>query len=339
MLVMIQLTTRLSSTVTEVHSYHVPWFMYLLVLLALAGYTIIEVHHTRRDHVIEFPEAVKWSLFYISIALAFAIPVFFFISHQAAGEYVAAWAIEKALSLDNLFVMGLIFASFKVDHRLERRMLNYGIAGAIIFRLIFILAGLELLKRFEWVSIIFGLILMRAAWKAFQEARGGDELEEEVEITDKRLWKVLTKVLPIHHEFVGHKLTIKKDGKRMLTLMAAVILLIEFTDVIFAVDSVPAVLAVSPDRFIAYASNVFALLGLRALYFVYEAVADRFWALSWALSGILAWISFKMIAAPLGLHVPVAVSLAVLAVLLFGGIFVSLQWPKKIKEHPIHIED
>lgn len=328
-----------SEKATELHSYNVPWFMYAIVGLALAGYTAIEVHHTRKDHEIKFPEAVRWSIFYISIALAFAIPVFLFIGHQAAGEYLAAWAIEKALSLDNLFVIGLIFSSFGVSRKLERRMLNYGIAGAIIFRLIFILAGLELLKRFEWVSIIFGLILMRAAWKAFQEARGGDELEEEVEITDKKIWKVLTRVLPVHHEFVGHKLTVKINGKRMLTLMAAVIILIELTDIIFAVDSVPAVLAVSPDRFIAYSSNVFALLGLRALFFVYQSVASKFWALSWALSGILAWISFKMIAAPLGFHVPVAISLVVLAVFLFGSIFVSLKWPKKLKEHPIHIDE
>jgi tellurite resistance protein TerC len=218
-------------------------------------------------------------------------------------------------------------------------MLNYGIAGAIVFRLIFILAGLELLKHFEWVSIIFGLILLRAAWKAFHEARGGHDMETEVEITDKRLWKTLTRVLPIHHQFDGHKLVTKVDGKRMLTLMAAIILLVEFTDVIFAVDSVPAVLAVSPDRFIAYSSNVFALLGLRALYFVYEAVADRFWALSWALAGVLAWISFKMIAAPLGLHVSIALSLGVLAVLLIGSIVISLLKPKHIHEEKIHIED
>lgn len=322
-----------------VHSYHVPWFMYALVVVALVVYTIIEARHTKRDHEIKFKEAVNWSIIYISAALLFAIPVFLFIGHQAAGEYLAAWAIEKALSLDNLFVMGLIFTSFKVSRKLERRMLNYGIAGAIVFRLIFILAGLELLKRFEWVSIIFGLILMRAAWKAFQEARGGDDIEEEVEITDKKIWKVITRVLPVHPEFIGHKLTVKVDGKRMLTLMAAVIILIELTDIIFAVDSVPAVLAVSPDRFIAYSSNVFALLGLRALFFVYQSVATKFWALAWALSGILAWISFKMIAAPLGLHVPVSISLLVLASLLFGGIVVSLRWPKKLKEHPIHIAD
>lgn len=323
----------------KVHSYDVPWFLYALVGLALIGYTIIEYKHTKRDHVIKFDEAVKWSIFYISIALLFSIPIFIFISPQAGGEYLAAWAIEKALSLDNLFVIGLIFSSFNVAPSLERRMLNYGIAGAIVFRLVFILAGLELLKRFEWISIIFGLILMRAAWKAFQEARGGHELEEEVEITDKRMWKVMTRILPIHHEFDGHKLTTIVNGKRMLTMMAAVIILIELTDIIFAVDSVPAVLAVSPDRFIAYSSNVFALLGLRALFFVYQSVATKFWALSWALSGILAWISFKMIAAPLGFHVPVAISLLVLATLLGGSIFVSLKWPHRIRTKKLHIDE
>ncbi len=325
--------------VSRVHSYHVPGVMYALVAAALIGYALIEAHHTKRDHVIGISEAARWSMFYIALALLFTIPVYKFIGSQAAGEYLAAWAIEKALSLDNLFVIGLIFTSFKVKGGLERRMLNYGIAGAIIFRLIFIVAGLELLKRFEWVSIIFGLVLLRAAWKALKEARGGEEIEHELEVTDKRMWKIITRVLPIHHGFDGHKLTTKVNGKRMLTLMAGIIILIELTDVVFAVDSVPAVLAVSPDRFVAYSSNVFALLGLRALYFVYEAVASRFWALSWALSGMLAWISFKMIAAPLGLHVPIAISLSVLAIFLFGGIFVSLIWKKTKPKRAVHIED
>lgn len=322
-----------------VHSYQVPWFLYATVASALVIYAVIEARHTKHDHEITFDEAVKWSIIYIAAALLFAIPVGIFLGQQAAGEYLAAWAIEKALSLDNLFVIGLIFSSFNVSRKLERRMLNYGIAGAIIFRLIFIIAGLELLKRFEWVSIIFGLILMRAAWKAFHEARGGKDIEEEVEITDKAMWKAITRVLPIHPHFVGHKLTVKVEGKRMLTMMAAVIILIELTDIIFAVDSVPAVLAVSPDRFIAYSSNVFALLGLRALFFVYQSVATKFWALAWALAGILAWISFKMIAAPLGFHVPVAISLAVLATLLFGSIIVSIKMPHRAPKHKIHIAD
>jgi len=323
----------------SVHSFNIPWFMYFIVLAALVGYAIIEYVHTKRDHEIKFKEAVNWSLIYIGAAIAFAVPVYFFISPQASAEYLAAWAIEKALSLDNLFVIGLIFTSFNVSKKLERRMLNYGIAGAIVFRLIFILLGLELLKRFAWVSIIFGVILLNAAWKAFQEARGGHEIEEEVEITDKLLWRIITKILPVHHEFDGHKMLIKVDGQTKLTLMAAVIILIELTDIVFAVDSVPAVLAVSPDRFIAYSSNVFALLGLRALFFVYQAVASKFWALSWALSGILAWISIKMIVTPFGLHVPIWISLTVLAVLLFGSILVSLAFPHQFRRVRVHIDD
>lgn len=333
------MTLFASAANTALHTYQVPWFMYVLVGAALLIYALIEAYHTRRDHVIKFEEAVRWSVVYVGAALLFAVPVFIFIGSQAASEYLAAWAIEKALSLDNLFVIGLIFTSFKVSPSLERRMLNYGIAGAIIFRLIFILAGLELLKRFEWIGIVFGLILVRAAWKAFREARGGGDIEAEVEITDRRMWRVINKVLPVHSEFVGHKLVAKVDGKTKLTLMAAVIILIELTDVIFAVDSVPAVLAVSPDRFIAYSSNVFALLGLRALFFVYQSVASRFWALPWALSGILAWIGFKLIAAPLGLHVPIAVSLSVLGVLLGGSVVVSLTWKKRFRRHAVDIAE
>lgn len=321
------------------HSYDVPWFMYAAVVGVLIGYAFIEAYHTKKDHEVKLDEAIRWSVIYVMAALLFSIPIFFFIGAQAGSEYLAAWAIEKALSLDNLFVIGLIFASFKVDRKLERRMLNYGIAGAIIFRLLFILGGLELLQRFEWVSIIFGLILLRASWKAFQEARGGHEIEEQVEITDQKIWKFLTRILPIHHEFDGHKLLTKRDGKTMLTLMAGIIILIELTDVVFAIDSVPAVLAVSPDRFVAYSSNVFALLGLRALFFVYQAVASRFWALSWALAGILAWISFKMIAAPLGFHIPVYISLLVLGLLLGGSIVVSILFPRKVKISSIHIEE
>jgi tellurite resistance protein TerC len=303
--------------------------MYLSIVAVLVAYALVEAHYTRKDHEIKFKEAVRWSLIYIGAALAFSIPVFLFIGRQAGAEYLAAWAIEKALSLDNLFVIGLIFTSFKVDPALKRRMLNYGIAGAIVFRLIFILAGFELLKRFEWVSVVFGIILLRAAWHTFQEARAGEHADD-TPITEKRMWKLLTKLLPIHPKFEGRKLFTKVNGKRMLTLMAAVILLVELTDIIFAVDSVPAVLAVSPDRFIAYSSNVFAILGLRALFFVYHAVESKFWALNWALSGVLAWIGFKMAAAPFGLHVPVGMSLGILAVLLGGGIAISIIRPREI---------
>jgi len=339
--------TSLATTASQVHHYNVPWFMYAIVVGVLAIYALIEAKHTRRDHVIGTKEATIWSLIYIGTALAFAVPVFLFIGTQAGTEYLAAWAIEKALSLDNLFVMGLIFTSFKVPPALERRMLNYGIAGAIFFRLVFIIAGFQLLKTFAWISIFFGLILLRGAWKAFREAHGNWG-EEKIEITEQRLWKTITKYLPIHHQFNGHKLTTIVKGKRMLTLMAAIIILIELSDIVFAVDSVPAVLAVSPDRFIAYSSNVFAILGLRALFFVYQSISDRFWALEWGLAGILAWISFKMIVAPtefifglpwIGLHIPVGISLGVLAILLFGSVAISLFWKQPMATKPLHIED
>lgn len=310
-----------------VRNYDVPGFMYFTIIAVLIMFAVIEARYTRKDHEIKIKEATHWSIFYIGAAVLFTVPVYLFIGSQAAAEYLAAWAIEKALSLDNLFVIGMIFASFKVPLKLRRRMLNYGIAGAIFFRLIFILAGIELLTRFEWVGIVFGIILLRAAWHTLQEARSHNE-QEEAAITNKRLWRILTRVLPVHHKFEGRQLTTVVNGKRMLTMMAAVIIMIEMTDVIFAIDSVPAVLAVSPDRFIAYSSNVFAILGLRALFFVYQAVESKFWALNWALSAVLAWIGFKLIAAPLGYHVPVGISLGVLAILLGGGIVVSLAYPR-----------
>ncbi len=348
---------------SETTPLNVPWYMFAILGLVFVGYAAIEVHHTKKDHIIQFREAVNWSIIYVGAGVLFAVPVFIAMGGQASGEYLAAWAIEKSLSLDNLFVMGLIFGAFKVEPALERRMLNYGIAGAIIFRAIFILGGLALLKKFEWIGIIFGIILLRAAWNAFGEARGGDELDEEVEITEKRAWRVINRLFRgrIYPEFVGHKLTIKapdKQGKivRMFTMMFAVILLIEISDVIFAVDSVPAVLAVSPHAFIAYSSNVFAILGLRALFFVYQRVAEKFWALSWALAGILAWIAFKLIVAPerldisffglfkvvdmewINFHVSVAISLGVLGVLFAFGVAASLIW-KKTDHHEIHVID
>ena len=315
-----------SAQSAAVYSYDVPWFMYAIVVAALVIYAIIEAINMRTDHVIGFKEAVRWSVVYVSAALLFAIPIYVFIGTQATGEYLGAWAIEKALSLDNLFVISLIFASFRVPAKFQRRMLNYGIAGAIFFRLLFILAGVELLKRFEWIGIIFGLILVRAAWNAYKEARRGHD-ESEEDIKNSKLWKGITRIFPVHPEFDGHKFTTIVNGKRMLTMMGAIVILIECTDIVFAVDSVPAVLAISPDRFIAYSSNVFALLGLRALFFVYQSVSSKFWALNWALAAILAWIGFKMIAAPLGLHIPIGISLTILFLLLSAGLFVSLKWP------------
>lgn len=312
-----------ATTAGHVSDYSVPWFMYVAIVVALVLYAIVEAIHGRKDRVIKFREAVNWSILYISIAVLFAIPVYFFIGQQAAGEYIAAWAVEKALSLDNLFVFGIIFAAFNVEQKYRKRILNYGIAGAILFRLIFIVAGLELLQRFSWISIIFGIVLLRASIHAFQHAKGGKHPEPE-DILKTRTWRVMDKILPIHHKFHGNKLTTVINGKRMLTMMAGVIIMIELTDIMFAVDSVPAVLAVTGSTYIAYASNVFAILGLRSLFFVYDSVASKFWAINWALAFILLWIGTKMIMAPLGIHPPTLLNVGILMTLLIVGVITSL---------------
>lgn len=315
-----------AATEIQFRNYDVPWFMYAAIAGALLLYACIEYWQGRKDHVLSFKESVRWSVFYISLAVLFTIPVYVFIGQQAAAEYVAAWAVEKTLSLDNLFVFGMIFTAFGVEARYRRRILNYGIVGAIVFRLIFILAGYELLRRFSWVSIIFGLILLRAAWHAYKQAHYGTN-QKTSDIKNSSIWRLLNRLLPIHHEFDGHKLVTRVKGKKVLTLMAGVIILIELTDIVFAVDSVPAVLAVSPSRYIAYASNVFAILGLRSLFFVYDSVATKFWALNWALAAILSWIGIKMIATPLGFHPPVAINLFIIFSLLISGILASILWP------------
>lgn len=320
---MIPTLSSFAAASDQVVSYDVPWFMYAAIVVALVVYAIIEAVHGRRDHAVGFKEAVKWSGIYMGAALLFTIPVYFFIGGQASAEYVAAWAVEKALSLDNLFVFSMIFASFKVEQKLRRRILNYGIAGAIIFRLIFILAGYELLKNFSGIGILFGAILIHAAWEAYKHARYGTENEKK-DVRRSLTWRTITKILPINDKFEGHKLITRVNGKRMFTMMFGVILLIELTDIVFAIDSVPAVLAVSPDRYIAYASNIFAILGLRSLFFVYDAIAPKLWAINWSLAIILLWIGVKMIATPFGIHVPVAISLSVLFVVLGAGVLASI---------------
>lgn len=304
-------------------SYEVGFGWWASLVIVLVGYAIIEWYHTKHDHVVEFREAVRWTIFYIAIALLYAVPIFLLISHQAGAEYLAALGTEKALSLDNLFVIGLIFTQLRVPDKLQRRMLNYGVAGAIFFRLIFILGGLALLQRFEWIAILFGAILLHAAWTTFKEARSGEK-EAGDALLNGRLWRFVTKVLPITHHFDGHKLVTRVNGRRFLTMMAAGIIMVEITDIIFAVDSVPAVLAITSDKFIAYSSNIFAILGLRALFFVYRAVEARFWALQWGLVCILTWIGLRLIAHPFHFEINTWLGLSVIFVFLFGSIGISL---------------
>jgi tellurite resistance protein TerC len=310
------------------HSYDVPVWLWATLPAVLVAYAVQEWWHVRKDHVIGLKEATRWSVFYIACAQVYSLIVLATLGSQAFGEYQAAYWIEKALSLDNLVVIGLIFTSFEVPKNIERRMLDYGIIGALVMRMVFIFAGLELIHRFEWITIIFGLILARASYKVLSEAFASGEDGEEEDMRDTRSWRFIEKHLRISDNYDGHKLFTVENGKKMATMMLAVIVMIEMTDLIFAVDSVPAVMSVSPDRFVAYSSNIFAILGLRALFFLYENIKDRFWALNYGVGAVLGWIAFKMLAAPLGLHISVGISLAVLAVFLAGSVVVSLAFKR-----------
>lgn len=298
------------------------WYSLLTIMVA---YAIIEAWHMRSDHVVKFKEAVVWTIIYVCLGILYAVPLFIWVGSQAGSEYLAAFFTEKALSLDNLFVFGLIFAAFKLPKKLERRVLNYGIVGAIFFRLIFIIGGIAVLKRFEWISIIFGIILLRASWHAYKDALGKSK---EKEITETRTWKIVSSILPFRHHYSGHKLVERINGKIVFTMLAAVIIMIELTDILFAVDSVPAVLAISTNKFIAYSSNILALLGLRALYFVYAEVADRFWALKWGISVILGWISIKLILAPFHIHISHLFNLGVILGIILLSVILSNTYPE-----------
>ena len=306
------------------------WWYSLVIIITL--YALIEAWHIRRDHVVGLKEAVTWTVIYVALGILYALPLFLWVGSQAGSEYLAAFFTEKALSLDNLFVFGLIFAAFKLPKELERRVLNYGVAGAIVFRLIFIIGGIAILQKFEWVSIIFGIILLRAAWHAYKDAVGKSE---EKEIKHTRTWKILSAVMPFSHHYSGRRLTERINGKFVFTMLMAVIVMIELSDVLFAIDSVPAVLAISTNRFIAYSSNIFALLGLRALYFVYSEVADRFWALKWGISIILGWISVKLILMPFGVHISHWFNLGIiLGIIGFSIILSNIYTPPRLeKDH------
>jgi tellurite resistance protein TerC len=310
----------------QTYSVGIGWWISLGVILLV--YAAVEWWHMRHDHAVGLKEATVWTIIYVGLGILYAIPIFLWIGSRAGTEYLSAFFTEKALSLDNLFVFGLIFASLKVPKNLERRILNYGVVGAIIFRLIFIIGGIALLQRFEWVSIVFGVILLRATWHALQEARGQATAKA---ITETRTWHILTTKLPLSRQFHGHNLLTMQNGKRLLTMLAATIVIIELTDILFAVDSVPAVLAISTNRFIVFSSNILAILGLRALYFVYAGIADRLWALQWGITIILGWISLKLLTEPLHIHTSQVLNLSIILGVLLGSALLSFSWPRPPK--------
>ena len=296
------------------------WAALIGLILVLLLVDLLVFH--REAHDIKTKEAAIESSVWIAIGLGFTFVMWWGFGGQAAGEYVSGYLIEKSLSIDNVFVWALILSYFAVPRKYQHRVLFWGIFGALVLRAIFIFAGVALIERFNWVLYIFGGFLLYTAVKLLFSK------DAEVDPSKSRFLKLIRKVVPSSDSFDGQKLFTRVNGKRLATPLFAVLLLIEGTDVVFAVDSVPAVLAVSREQFIVFSSNAFAILGLRALYFLLADLHARFSYLQQGLAIILAFVGVKMIIAELPgveYHIPTPVSLLVIAIVLAASIALSLK--------------
>ncbi|MGZ5405099.1 MAG: TerC/Alx family metal homeostasis membrane protein [Nocardioides sp.] len=266
------------------------WAVLVLVVLGLLA---LDFLLTRRPHEVTMREAIGWSVFCVSLPLAFGAYVWAVHGSQRGLEYYTGYLVEKSLSVDNLFVFILILSAFAVPRHLQQRVLLYGIIGALVLRTVFIALGAAALATFDWVFLVFGLVLLLTAVKILRDAVQGHD--REIDIDQMRLVRLLRRSRPVTSEYHGTKLTVSlRDGTRALTPMALVVAAVLATDVVFAVDSVPAVYGITEDPFLVFATNAFALLGLRALYFVLEGVLGKLRYLAHGLGVILAFIGVKL---------------------------------------------
>ena len=289
------------------------------IAILLLGDLLI-VH--RRPHAVSLREAGIESAVWITIGLSFSLVIAWAFGGSAAGEYLAGYLIEKSLSVDNVFVWAVIFSYFAVPAKYQFRVLFWGIFGALILRAIFIFAGVALIETFDWILYIFGAFLLYTAVKIARHQ--GAEVHPE----KNAVLKVVRRVVPSTTEYDGQKMFTRRTGVRLATPLFAVLILVETTDVVFAVDSIPAILAVSREPFLVFASNAFAIMGLRALYFLLAGMAGRFRYLNAGLGIILGFVGIKMLIVE-WYHFPTAVSLGVIAGVLAVTIWLSLRAEKR----------
>lgn len=275
----------------------------------------------RETHEPSFKESALWSVVWVALALAFNGLILAFMGPARAGEYLAGYLLEKALSVDNLFVFVLVFSSFGVPRRNQHRLLYWGVLGALVMRALMIAAGTVLLNRFEWMIYVFGVFLVYTGVKLLvtAEAEPGDPSQG----LPARLFR---RIVPYDPEGGFERFRSRRGGRSFATPMLLVLVVVEATDLLFAVDSIPAVLAVTRNPFIVYTSNVFAILGLRSLYFLLARMVDRFHRLGTGVALILALVGVKMCIAH-WVEVPIWISLAAIALILAVCIAASLAWP------------
>jgi tellurite resistance protein TerC len=272
----------------------------------------------RKAHTIKYREAWIWSAVWVTLAMIFAGIVFYYLGSQRGFEFLTGYIIELSLSVDNLFVFLLIFSYFKVPAKFQHRVLFWGVMGALFMRLTMIFVGATLINRFHWIIYIFGAFLVYTGIKMFRQ--------EEIDIQPEQnpLVRAVTRFLPISRHYEEEKFFTKANGKRTGTLLLLVLMVVEVTDLVFAVDSIPAIFAVTTNTFIVYTSNVFAILGLRSMYFLLAGVVEKFRYLRFGLAIVLTFIGLKMLVGAIGFHIPIKISLAFVFLVLVGSVVASL---------------
>jgi tellurite resistance protein TerC len=301
------------------------WIGFLLMVLGLLALDIVVFN--RKAHQVEIREALFWSAFWISIALIFNVVIYYTRGGESAVQYFTAYIVEKSLSVDNLFVFLMLFTYFQVPGKYQHKVLFWGIIGALVMRMLFIFAGIALISNFHWMLYCFGAILIYSGLKMLKSK------QVEVHPEANPVLKIFRKIMPVTKEYHGASFFVRQKSRWYATPLVVVLLVIETTDVVFAVDSVPAVLAISQDAFIVYTSNIMAILGLRALYFALAGVMRLFRFLHYGLSTILVFIGIKMLVADF-IHLPIIFSLGVIGGVLAISIAASLFLPEDEDGNP-----
>jgi tellurite resistance protein TerC len=303
------------------------WIGFTVFVLAMLVLDLCVFH--RKTHEVRIREALVWSGVWIALALLFNLGMYFWFGPLRALEFFTGYVIEKALSVDNIFVFIVVFSVFAVPAKLQHRVLFWGILGALILRAIFVVLGAALLQKFHWVGYLFGAFLVFTGIKLLVQR--GSEVHPE----RNPFFRLFRRFVPSVDHYRGGHFTVVEGGKRYATPLLLVLVAIEATDIVFAVDSVPAIFAVTTDPFIVYTSNIFAILGLRALYFALAAIMGKLHYLKIGLSLVLVFVGAKMLLA--GVYtIPIVASLAVIAVLLAGAVVASLLRPPTKPLLPVH---
>lgn len=296
------------------------WIGFLLFVFLMLALDLGVFH--RKSHEVKIKEALVWSVVWISLALIFNYGIYVSMGKEKALEFLTGYVIEKSLSIDNLFVFIMIFTYFNVETKYQHKVLFWGILGALIMRAIFIFAGVALINKFHWIIYIFGAFLIFTGIKMLFHR------DEKIDPEKNPFVRLFKKFMPVTATSHGDKFFVKIGVKTFATPLFIVLLLVEFTDLIFAVDSIPAILAITNDTFIIFTSNVFAILGLRSLYFALAGITKYFYYIKYGLSAVLVFVGIKMTIINF-YKVPINYSLLIIISILLISIIASLLFPKK----------